>query len=82
MIQPTIKWTVGDREVETMELIFKSIATTDAGPYICTANNSVGSSQKVFYLTVTEIPKITTEFENITLKGGDTKFLSSKYWQS
>ena len=37
---------------EKAYLIFSSISKADAGIYICRANNSVGSGEKTFELTV------------------------------
>lgn len=59
-----------------MEIFIKHTELSDAGVYICTAKNPVGQSQKVYYLTVTELPKITSNFQNITLKTGESRNIS------
>lgn len=38
-----------------------------SGAYVCQAENDVGNSQKVFFVTVTEAPKISSALHNITL---------------
>lgn len=44
-----------------------------AGVYICDANNEVGTSQKVFYVTIVEPATIVSEFDSVTLFTNQTK---------
>lgn len=44
-----------------------------SGVYICDATNEVGKTQKVFYVTVVEPPKITSVFSNVTLSTNQTE---------
>lgn len=48
---------------------------SDAGVYVCDASNEVGSSQKVFYVTVVEPPSIKLELVNITLSNNQTEIV-------
>lgn len=43
------------------------VEMSDEGQYICQAENIVGISQKIININVTELPKITSNFKNITL---------------
>lgn len=53
------------------QIIFENIQDSNSGAYICNTENEVGFSEKVFYVTVTETPKIGSKFENLTLNAGD-----------
>lgn len=49
-------------------MTLNNLKLQDSSPYICNAANEVGTSQKVFYVTVVEAPQITsTNFNNITI---------------
>jgi hypothetical protein len=62
---------------ETLSIIspyeLRNVSISDAGVYSCTAENDIGSAQKVFYLNVVDVPKILQPFENITLLTNETK---------
>lgn len=45
----------------------------DSSPYICNAVNEVGSSQKVFYVTIVETPEIISSFNNVSLFTNEIK---------
>jgi Immunoglobulin domain len=45
----------------------------DWGAYVCSAVNEVGSSQKVFFVSVFELPSIVSRFENVTIFTKETR---------
>lgn len=75
--QPIVTWKKNDVEIQTNEtnLTIDNVQTSDAGVFICTATNLVGFSEKVYYLSVTEVPKILNQFSNLTLKGNQSETL-------
>lgn len=50
----------------------------DLGVYICDASNEIGISQKVFFVTVVETPKITSALSNVTLLTNNTQELNCR----
>lgn len=55
-----------------------NLTLEDSSTYICNAMNEVGSSQKVFYVSVVEEPQILSNFNNITLLTNQTQQVECK----
>ena len=51
----------------------EDLKVQDSSPYICNAFNEVGSSQKVYYVTIVETPEITSNFNNVSLFTNEVK---------
>ncbi|XP_055546342.1 hemicentin-1-like [Wyeomyia smithii] len=64
--KPNISWTFEDHPINQQNveftntgLLVMNATKLSQGTYVCNAENSVGNSQKVYYLVVKEPPKIT-----------------------
>ncbi|XP_055635973.1 hemicentin-1-like isoform X2 [Toxorhynchites rutilus septentrionalis] len=65
--EPSISWTFGDQSIDELAnvvttdngLFIVNTSSQHQGTYVCDAENSLGNIQKVYYLAVKEIPRIT-----------------------
>lgn len=72
--QPQISWNKNDKHIhDGTTLTLENVKLLDSSPYICNAANEVGTSQKVFYVTVVESPQIFSNFNNVTLFTNQSK---------
>lgn len=72
--QPYISWTKNEVIIlNATTLVLSPLKLQDAGAYICNAINEVGTSQKVFYVSVVESPRIRSSLSNVTLTTNQTE---------
>lgn len=50
----------------------KNLKLDDWGAYICAATNEVGSTEKVFFLSIVDPPSIISKFENFSVSSKET----------
>lgn len=71
--QPFVSWIKNKQVIQNdTTLHFIRLSLNDSGIYVCDAVNEVGTSQKVFYVTVVEPPKIESSFNNVTIFSNQT----------
>jgi hemicentin len=77
--KPQIFWKKNDEIIhDGTTLMLNNLRVRDSSPYICNAVNEVGSSEKVFYVTVVEPPQITSNFNDVSLLTNQTKQIECK----
>lgn len=82
---PSYKWFFEDDEIPITRsdkhnvdeglLIIESLNSEDAGKYKCVANNTVGSNEKTFDLTVFLKPKVELKHEHVVKEGDDVELI-------
>lgn len=85
--KPTYKWFFEDDEVPIARsdkhnvdeglLIIESLNSEDAGSYKCIANNTVGTNERSFDLTVFLKPKVDLKHEHVVKEGEDIELVCS-----